>query len=114
MTFVLQLFHGKDQQALRSHLLDLIQTIPAEEQLLSTSRHDLSDKLQHPAACRALRTPPLPFGPAPTRWVVLENIETLKDAAAVNQLDEALLKQVRVTHALRAVKDGLREPELLE
>ena len=90
MTFVLQLFHGKDQQALRSHLLDLIQTIPAEEQLLSTSRHDLSDKLQHPAACRALRTPPLPFGPAPTRWVVLENIETLKDAAAVNQLDEAL------------------------
>ena len=90
MTFVLQLFHGKDQQALRSHLLDLIQTIPAEEQLLSTSRHDLSDKLQHPAACRALRTPPLPFGPAPTRWVVLENIETLKDAAVVNQLDEAL------------------------
>ena len=90
MTFVLQLFHGKDQPALRSHLLDLLAAIPAEEQLLSTSRHDLSDKLQHSAACRALRTPPMPFGPAPTRWVVLENIETLKDAAAVNQLDEAL------------------------
>ena len=90
MTFTLQLLHGKDQAALKSHLLELIAAIPAEEQLLSTSRHDLADKTQLGAAWTALRTPPLPITTSPTRWVVLEAVDALKDAVVVNQLDAAL------------------------
>jgi DNA polymerase III delta subunit len=90
MSFVLSLLHGKDQASLKSHLLELLDSIPPEEKLLSTSRHDLSDKAQMGAAWSALRTPPLPLGASPTRWVILEAVDALKDAAVVGQLDSAL------------------------
>lgn len=90
MTFTIQLLHGTDQASVKSHLLQMLQAIPADEQLLSTSRHDLADKTQLGAAWTALRTPPLPMGASPTRWVILEGIDSLKDAAVVGQLEAAL------------------------
>jgi hypothetical protein len=90
MTLTITILHGQDQASVQSHLLDMIGAIPPEEALFCKERFDLSDKDQRSKAWGAMRTPPMPISSNPTRWVIVEGIETIKDAETLKWMNLAL------------------------
>lgn len=90
MTLTITVLHGADQALVQGHLLEMVAAIPSEEALFSQDRFDLANKEQRGPAWAALRTPPMPITATPTRWVVLEGIDSVKDAETLKHLTHAL------------------------
>lgn len=90
MTFTVEILHGKDQASLQQHLLEVIAAVPPEDRLMAFDRFDLTDKAQRAQAWSVIQTPPMPLAAAPTRWVVLEGITSIKDTETIKFMTWAL------------------------